>query len=259
MLGYVYCFSNDKMEGIYKIGLTTRTPLMRLREANMGDTWSLTSKFNIEFAKEVCDCHEKERQIHKHISLIGERVCEKREFFKISLDVIKSVFDLIDGRWYRGHLDENNNNDVSEMNTDGNQNCHKLVSPKIYKTNDNSDVIYCDVETSNNEQIVTRRDDVNITYKDANITKDDIITCGKCSKIYKNLKTYKQHFDFNRCEKISIPRKIDSKCQYCEKEFATKQNKQRHEKICGECKITSYKLTVEKIKRLVGNDTHLGK
>jgi hypothetical protein len=97
MLGYVYCFSNDKMEGIYKIGLTTRTPLMRLREANMGDTWSLTSKFNIEFAKEVCDCHEKERQIHKHLSLIGERVCENREFFKISLDVIKSVFDLIDG------------------------------------------------------------------------------------------------------------------------------------------------------------------
>ena len=109
MLGYVYCFSNDKMEGIYKIGLTTRTPLTRLREANMGDTWSLTSKFNIEFAKEVYDCHEKERQIHKHLSLIGERVFASKQSKErhgvtcrgnciVSSVTVEQIYKIVDNR-----------------------------------------------------------------------------------------------------------------------------------------------------------------
>ena len=102
MSGYIYCFSNENMKDTYKIGFTTRCPLMRLREANNGDTWSLTNKFNIEFAKEVSDCREKEKQIHKHLSLVGERVCENREFFKVPLEVIRSVFELIDGIWKIG-------------------------------------------------------------------------------------------------------------------------------------------------------------
>lgn len=34
MSGYVYCFSNDTMMSIYKIGLTTRTPLISLKDDN---------------------------------------------------------------------------------------------------------------------------------------------------------------------------------------------------------------------------------
>ena len=40
-------------------------------------------------------------------------MCENREFFKVSLEIIKSVFNLIDGRWYKGQLDEKDSNDIN--------------------------------------------------------------------------------------------------------------------------------------------------
>jgi hypothetical protein len=211
MSGYVYCFSNDTMVGIYKIGLTTRIPLMRLKEANMGDTWSLTSKFNIEFAKEVIDCRKIEKQLHKLLSLIGERVCENREFFKVSLEIIKSVFDLIDGKWYDIELDENH-----EILT-----TNEIISKKCIDITE-SDIINC----------------------------ENAITCVMCSKLYKNLATYNQHIAYNRCNKILIKRPIDYKCKYCEDVFASKQSKNRHEVKCRENNRVST-VTVQQINKIV--------
>jgi len=37
--GYIYCFSNPSMPGILKVGMTERTPVTRLGEANASDTW----------------------------------------------------------------------------------------------------------------------------------------------------------------------------------------------------------------------------
>lgn len=237
MSGYIYCFSNESMEGIYKIGFTTRTPLMRLKEANRGDTWSLSGKFHIEFAKEVDDCREKERKIHKHLSLVGERVSDNREFFKISLEVVRSVFDLMDGRWY----------DIS-----GDEKFTEIVQGVI-KDDDNVNN-KCEIESPDIENVVIKHNDMNLTHSDVNITSDDIITCGTCSKIYKSLKTYKQHLSCNRCNKNPTPRKIDGKCQYCTKEFVTKQNKQRHEEKCPEGKNVNFRITLEKIKHIVNNE-----
>ena len=82
---------------------------------------------------------------------------------------------------------------------------------------------------------------------------EDAITCHMCSKIYKNLKTYNQHISCNRCiNKVIRVRILDSKCKYCEKEFKTKQNKERHEVKCP--KILSWELE-QKIKLV--NDTLL--
>jgi hypothetical protein len=36
--GYIYCFGNKSMVGIYKIGVTEKTPEQRLSEANSSDT-----------------------------------------------------------------------------------------------------------------------------------------------------------------------------------------------------------------------------
>lgn len=249
MSGYIYCFSNESMENIYKIGFTTRTPLIRLKEANRGDTWSLSNKFNIEFAKEVGDCHEKERKIHKLLSLVGERVRDNREFFKISLEVVRSVFELIDGKWYniegdeKGVLDETISNIVDKIVTENYTNVNEYVTSEI--------------DHPNIEKVVIKHIDMDITHEDANITKDDIITCGTCSKIYKTLKTYKQHLSCNRCNKVLTPRKIDNKCQYCMKEFGTKQNKQRHEEKCPESKGVDFKVTLLKIKNIVNNEMKL--
>jgi hypothetical protein len=206
------------MENIYKIGFTTRSPLIRLKEANRGDTWSLSNKFNIEFAKEVGDCHEKERKIHKLLSLVGERVCDNREFFKISLEVVRSVFELIDGKWYNIESDEKGPEIVQEIIKEKN-------------------VMIERESLNNNPEIV--------------IDCDKAITCGVCSKIYKNLATYKQHLSCNRCNNVLTPRKIDNKCQYCMKEFATKQNKQRHEEKCSENVIVINNITVEQINKII--------
>ena len=249
MSGYIYCFSNDIMEGVYKIGFTTRTPLMRLKEANRGDTWSLSNKFNIEFAKEVGDCREKERKIHKNISLVGERVSDNREFFKISLEVVRSVFELMDGRWYniesdeKGVLEETISNIVEEIVTENDNNVIECVTSEI--------------DDPNIEKVVIKHMDMSITHDEVNITKEDIITCATCSKIYKTLKTYKQHLSYNRCDKKLIPRKIDGKCQYCMKEFGTKQNKQRHEEKCPESKGIDFRVTLLKIKNIVNNEMKL--
>jgi hypothetical protein len=212
MSGYIYCFSNENMNDTYKIGFTTRCPLMRLREANNGDTWSLSNKFNIEFAKEVSDCREKEKQIHKHLSIVGERVCENREFFKVPLEVIRSLFELIDGRWYNGKLEEKKDTIIDKK--------------------DNEIVCGC---------IITQNDITNC---------ENAITCGVCSKIYKNLATYNQHIIYKRCNKILIPKPIDNKCQYCENIFASKQSKIRHESKCSEINKTCI-ITVEEIKKIV--------
>lgn len=220
MSGYIYCFSNDTMENIYKIGFTTRTPLMRLKEANRGDTWSLSNKYNIEFAKEVGDCREKERKIHKLLSLVGERVSDNREFFKISLEVVRSVFELMDGRWYNIEIDEKFTEIVQEIIKD---------DVTVVGNVDN----ICEIETS-----------------DIVIDCDKAITCSVCSKIYKNLARYNQHLTYKRCNKVLTPRKIDSKCRYCDRDFATKQSKLRHELKCTNNIIVN-NITVKQINKII--------
>ena len=51
--GYIYCISNlDIMPNIYKVGVTLRSPLERLKEANSSDTWKIPS-YKIEFADSI--------------------------------------------------------------------------------------------------------------------------------------------------------------------------------------------------------------
>ncbi len=47
--GYVYCMSNPSMPGLLKIGMTERTPDIRLGEANMSNTW-IPTPFELELA-----------------------------------------------------------------------------------------------------------------------------------------------------------------------------------------------------------------
>ena len=58
--GYIYCFSNQSMPGILKIGMTERTPEIRLNEANRSDTWRPPTLYKIEFAKKVLNPKQKE-------------------------------------------------------------------------------------------------------------------------------------------------------------------------------------------------------
>jgi len=49
--GYIYCFSNQSLIGILRVGMTERTPEIRLSEANNSDTWRPPTPYKIELSK----------------------------------------------------------------------------------------------------------------------------------------------------------------------------------------------------------------
>jgi hypothetical protein len=96
--GYVYCMTNPSMPGLAKIGYTERTMDDRLQEANLS-TW-VPQPFSIEFARFVKDPNAKEQVIHR--ILAADRINPKREFFRVSPDRVRMLFDLMDGPWWDG-------------------------------------------------------------------------------------------------------------------------------------------------------------
>jgi hypothetical protein len=98
--GYVYCFANESMPGILKIGMTTRTPLDRLEEANSSDTWKPPTPYTVELAKSVSNPKDKENTIHKLLEKYSEKIHDRREFFRISVDDVRLFFDLMDGEYW---------------------------------------------------------------------------------------------------------------------------------------------------------------
>jgi hypothetical protein len=96
--GYIYCFGNKSMVGIYKIGMTEKTPEQRLSEANSSDTWRPPTPYVIEFAKRVSNPKDKESIIHNILK--NSRINSKREFFNESIERIRLIFDLPDGEYW---------------------------------------------------------------------------------------------------------------------------------------------------------------
>ena len=89
--GYLYCFSNEFMPGIYKIGMTERTPEERLKDAN-SSTFVLYP-FQIEFYKQTDDVYQKEQYIHRKLETC--RINKNKEFFKVDLNVVREIFNSL--------------------------------------------------------------------------------------------------------------------------------------------------------------------
>ena len=89
--GYIYCFSNPSMEGYVKVGMTMRTPEERADELF---TTGVPFPFKIEFAVKTQEPKKNEKLLHSILSRYGER-CPRREFFRISIDEVRTFFDLI--------------------------------------------------------------------------------------------------------------------------------------------------------------------
>ena len=110
MSGYIYCFSNDGMPGILKVGMTERTPELRLNEANNSGTWTLPS-YKIVIAKKVLNPKQKELTLHILLSQYTQRIHPKREFFRVSQEEVKTFFDLIDGELWVETLEKEKEED----------------------------------------------------------------------------------------------------------------------------------------------------
>jgi hypothetical protein len=114
--GYVYCFSNQSMPGILKVGMTERTPEIRLNEANSSDTWRPPTPYIIEFAKKVLNPKHKETTLHNLLSQYTEQINPKREFFRVSSEEVKTFFDLIDGDFWVKDPEEEKEEESDEDN-----------------------------------------------------------------------------------------------------------------------------------------------
>jgi hypothetical protein len=93
--GYIYCFATPSMPGIVKIGMTTRSPEERLKEANSSNTWKPPTPYHIVTSKKLINPQFAESIIHKALSANGERIVGNREFFKISEDKVHDLFSKI--------------------------------------------------------------------------------------------------------------------------------------------------------------------
>ena len=115
--GYLYCFSNESMPLILKVGMTERTPVIRLNEANSSDTWRPPTPYKIEFAKKVLNPKQKETTLHILLSQYTKRINPKREFFRVSTEEVKTFFDLIDGDlWVKEDPEEEEEEEEEEDN-----------------------------------------------------------------------------------------------------------------------------------------------
>lgn len=87
--GFVYVLSNKSMPGVFKIGMTTRSPSARALELSK---WTgVASPFVVEYYAEFEAPKVVERQVH---GLLDKwRVNNQREFFCTSLDFISEVIE----------------------------------------------------------------------------------------------------------------------------------------------------------------------
>jgi hypothetical protein len=132
--GYIYCFSNPSMPGLLKIGMTERTPEIRLKEANAPNTW-MPTPFKIEFAKKVYNPSNKEKTLHILLKKYTERIPYK-EFFRTSTEEVLCFFNLIDGEmWVENSKLEDTNNDDSDDSNDNDDDyddyAHDTISGQV--------------------------------------------------------------------------------------------------------------------------------
>ena len=95
-IGFLYGLSNESMPNMLKVGVTKRTPIERLNEANRSNTW-MPTQFKLELAKQVTDPFKKEKILHNILTMNGKRVSPDREFFRISIEELELYFELMDG------------------------------------------------------------------------------------------------------------------------------------------------------------------
>jgi len=118
------------MPGILKVGMTERTPIIRLGEANASDTWRPPTPYKIEFAKKVSDASGKEKTLHTLLEQYTRRINPRREFFHVSLEEVRKFFDLMDGEmWAETRVKEDEEEEEEEEEGDTSSESAPQVNP----------------------------------------------------------------------------------------------------------------------------------
>jgi hypothetical protein len=94
--GYIYVLVNSSLDGMVKIGKTTRTSEERAKE--LSSTTGVPTPFVVAYESYFNNCSEAERYIHKLLENENNRTSKKREFFNISSSYAIQV--IIDAKEY---------------------------------------------------------------------------------------------------------------------------------------------------------------
>ena len=94
--GYIFVLSNPLYSEFVYVGhcFSPKTPQARADELY---TDGLLSPFTIEMAKQVTNPDAKILSLQKLLSKFGERPNPERDFFRIPMEILMHLFDLVDG------------------------------------------------------------------------------------------------------------------------------------------------------------------
>ncbi len=90
--GYLYVFINPMMEGLVKIGKTTRDTQSRAKELSAAT--GVPTSFIVAYEAYFQDCSKAEEYVHTFLESKGYRVSSNKEFFKAPLkDIIDAILE----------------------------------------------------------------------------------------------------------------------------------------------------------------------
>lgn len=93
--GYVYALINPSMDGLVKIGKTTRHPDDRAKELSASS--GVPTPFAVAYHKYFQDCAKAEEFVHSRLNTMNYKVTNNREFFnaplRVAIDVILEAWN----------------------------------------------------------------------------------------------------------------------------------------------------------------------
>jgi hypothetical protein len=114
--GHIYVLINPSIEGLVKIGKTTRDPQSRAKE--LSQATGVATPFYVAFSIEVADCHSAENYVYAVLEYNGFKRSPNREFFEMPLQSAIKVLTLAEKELREqveiGHQTEQANLSTSE-------------------------------------------------------------------------------------------------------------------------------------------------
>ncbi|GGA11854.1 hypothetical protein GCM10008018_66140 [Paenibacillus marchantiophytorum] len=113
--GYVYVLLNPSIQGVVKIGMTTRDPENRVTE--LSNATGVATPFILVYKEYFNDCHFAEKQIHTYLEQRNYRVANNREFFSIP---VHEAINIIQNLKSQQKSSSNEEEYTSEINSGSN-------------------------------------------------------------------------------------------------------------------------------------------
>ncbi len=213
--GYIYCISNVSMPNILNIGITWMTPEQKIYDINgLFGIWKPPTPYTLEFAKKVLNIENKRNTIYKLLSQF--RVNPKQRFFCVSIEEVRTLFDLMDGDYWV-NSDMNNCTDDNDI--------HDIPADTIDTTDNTIEKKKKELDILN-EKIEKREVEINDAAKAAKVIEERMLDClfKKCDDLESKIDNRKKELgEINAIieERKSVLRNLTNNSESCETQVHT--------------------------------------